>query len=393
MNQSWWNGIQDLKDEQKKIISLPLDASHLVLGPPGSGKTNLLLLRANYFARAGHPNILILVFTRLLREFIVTGGTKYAFDTSKVLTYHKWQHDLLYAYGAHKGTQADPADVDDNSFDEQRAELNSKVLALIKRKHLQGLYDAILLDEAQDYLPEEIELLATLGKVLFIVADHRQKIYDNPDCFDALQKAAQKVHQLHYNYRCGYKICRLADSLAKDSDDYEPLAPKSQYDEASKPSSVDPFEVADVDAQAQRIVVQLATQLKAYPGELLGVVCPKKNDVLKIWGAIENSTLASQSVLQLVGQYRPFEANTRICVCTLHAAKGLEFRALHLAGCDGFKKFPNQRNLVYTAVTRAKTSLSIYHCGKIPAFLEQAIADMQPIKDLPDPKDLFGGKS
>jgi DNA helicase IV len=133
--------------------------------------------------------------------------------------------------------------------------------------------------------------------------------------------------------------------------------------------------------------------LKAYPDELLGVICPKKGDVLTIWDAIEQSPLANRAVLQLAGQYKPFDPNTRICVCTLHAAKGLEFRVVHLAGCDNFKKFGNQRNLVYTAVTRAKTSLAIYHCGKIPAFLEQALVDMQPMKDLPDPKDLFGGKT
>src|SRR5882757_9047381 len=108
MNQTWWSGIQELKEEQKKIISLPLDASHLVLGPPGSGKTNLLLLRANYFARAGHPNILLLVFTRVLREFIVTGGVQYAFDTSKVKTYRRWQHNLLAEYNAKQSDPGDP---------------------------------------------------------------------------------------------------------------------------------------------------------------------------------------------------------------------------------------------------------------------------------------------
>jgi DNA helicase IV len=328
-----------------------------------------------------------------LREFIVTGGTQYAFDTSKVMTYSKWQRSLLYQYGASQGLSTDGADIEDSSFDAKRTELNDQISALIKRKKLRGIYDAILLDEAQDYLSVEIEQMAKLGKVLFIVADNRQKIYNNPDCFETLEKSTSDVHKLHYNYRCGHKICKFADSLAKDSDDYEPLAPKSQYDEASRPSSVHPLELPDIDAQAKRIVAQLSIQLKAYPGELLGVVCAKKEDLLRIWTAIESSTLASQSVLQLAGKYKPFDPNTRICVCTLHAAKGLEFRALHLAGCDGFTKFPNQRNLVYTAVTRAKTSLSIYHCGKIPAFLEKAIADLQPIKDLPDPKDLFGGKS
>lgn len=389
MNHTWWSGIQELKGEQKKIISLPLHTNYLVLGPPGSGKTNLLLLRANYFARAGHPNILLLVFTRLLREFIVTGGVQYAFDTSKVKTHTKWQRNLLFEYGVKLNIDPD----DETDFEKHRAELNSEISALIKRKKLHGLYDAVLLDEAQDYLPEEVEYLAKLGKELFIVADPRQKIYRSPDCFEVLQKVAPSIHQLHFNYRCGYKICKFADSLAKDSEDYEPLAPKSQYDEASKPSSVDAFECVDVDAQAKRIVAQLTVQLKAYPDELLGVICPKKEDVLTIWGAVEQSPLANRAVLQLAGQYKPFDPNTRICVCTLHAAKGLEFRVVHLAGCDNFKKFGNQRNLVYTAVTRAKTSLAIYHCGKIPAFLEQALVDMQPMKDLPDPKDLFGGKT
>jgi len=315
---------------------------------------------------------------------------KYAFDVSKVKTHNKWQRDLLFEYSVKTKTSAE---TEDATFDEQRAELNSQIADLIKHKKLHRIYDAILLDEAQDYLPEEIEHLAKLGKVLFIVADPRQKIYSSADCFETLKKVTSHVHQLHYNYRCGHEICKFADLFARDSDDYEPLAPKSQYDEKSKPSSVESFECLDLDTQAKRIIAQLAVQLKAYPDELLGVICPRKDDLLHIWDAIEHSPLASRSVLQLVGNYHAFTDITRICVCTLHAAKGLEFRALHIAGCDGFKKFRSQRNLVYTAVTRAKTSLSLYHCGKIPAFLEQALADMEPIKDLPDPKDLFGGKT
>jgi superfamily I DNA/RNA helicase len=389
MSQTWWSGIQELTDEQKKIISLPLDVSHLILGPPGSGKTNLLLLRANYFARAQHPNILILVFTRLLREFIVTGGQQYAFDTSKVKTHRQWQYDLLSEYGARPTTSKDE---EESTFDDQRVDMNSRIAELVKQRHLKHLYDAILLDEAQDYLPEEIEVLSALGKVLFIVADRRQKIYGGTDCFDTLKKVTAQMHELHYNYRCGRKICKFADLLAKDSDDYQPLSPKSQYDEASKPSSVDAFRCKDISAEAQQVVSQLSVQLRAYPDDLLGVICPLKQDVLQVWGVIEKSTLAAEAVLQVGRNYRPFHPNTRICVCTLHAAKGLEFRALHVAGCTGFEKFPsNKRNLVYTAVTRAKTSLSLYYSGQIPAFLEQALANMEPMKDLPDPKDLFGG--
>lgn len=115
-----------------------------------------------------------------------------------------------------------------------------------------------------------MEILAKLGKVLFIVGDPRQKIYDSADCFDMLGKVTQKVHQLHYNYRCGRKICKFADLLAKDSDEYEPLSTKSQYDEASKPSSVESVACKDINSEAKTIIQQLSTQLKAYPDELLG---------------------------------------------------------------------------------------------------------------------------
>jgi superfamily I DNA and RNA helicase len=50
MNETWWLGEDQLDDDQKKIIALKLKGSHVITGPPGSGKTNLLLLRAKYIA-------------------------------------------------------------------------------------------------------------------------------------------------------------------------------------------------------------------------------------------------------------------------------------------------------------------------------------------------------
>src|SRR5947209_20599710 len=96
---AWWVGESDLDDDQKDVISLASEGDHLVLGPPGSGKTNILLLRANYLTLSGKPNIAIVVFTRTLRKFIATGGREYAFPADKIMTCNKWQRDVLHQYG------------------------------------------------------------------------------------------------------------------------------------------------------------------------------------------------------------------------------------------------------------------------------------------------------
>src|SRR5262245_41448394 len=99
MADGWWRGKEQLDSDQKKVITLPEDKSYLVVGPPGSGKTNLLILRANFMYLADKPNILVILFTRSLKEFIATGGAEYAFPDSKVVTSRKWQQDFLKEHG------------------------------------------------------------------------------------------------------------------------------------------------------------------------------------------------------------------------------------------------------------------------------------------------------
>ena len=85
---TWWIGESELDQYQKVVISLAAEGNHLVLGPPGSGKTNVLLLRANYLTLSQKPNIAIVVFTKTLRKFIASGGKEYDFDLEKIMTFN-----------------------------------------------------------------------------------------------------------------------------------------------------------------------------------------------------------------------------------------------------------------------------------------------------------------
>ena len=127
---------------------------------------------------------------------------------------------------------------------------------------------------------------------------HWKKIYDVDDCMETLKAAAKEICPLHFHYRIGRNICRLADGLAKDSDDYEPLEATSNYDEARWPSSVEHIDCSDIDEQAEEIIKKLTLQLKTYPNELLGVISPRKEEVFNIWEHIANTFLAPVAMVQ-----------------------------------------------------------------------------------------------
>ena len=384
MKDAWWVNAKELNGEQRDVITLPRDGSYLVTGPPGCGKTNLLVLRANYLAMRAKANILILVFTRTLQEFIRTGAQQYAFPASSVITSASWGRSLLKEHGSSAEIQGE--------FSQQRIELLSRMNDMVNNQKLGHLYDAIFLDEAQDYLIGEIELFRKLAPRLFAVADSRQRIYDVEDPIEALKRSTDMYCSLKYHYRCGRKICLAADSLRKGDYTYDPLEETFQYDEVKRPSTVVSEKSISLDDATGLILERLRTQLDAYPDELLGVIAPRRQDAEYVGKKLLASDIGSRCVVQTDNDYISFAANTAVCVCSLHAAKGLEFRTVHLVGGEGFPIFRDrQKRMAYTAITRAKTSLNLYSVDPLPGYLSQAVFDANPHPDPPDLDAVFGG--
>lgn len=384
MKDAWWVNPKELNGEQRDVITLPPDGSYLVTGPPGCGKSNLLLLRANYLTMRAHANVLILVFTRTLQEFIRTGAQQYAFPASSVMTLTSWERGLLKEHGYDAEVQG--------NFAEQRSQLLDRMKDLADDKKLGHIYDAIFLDEAQDYLIEEIELFRRLTPRLFAVADSRQRIYDVADPIEALKKLTDKHCPLKYHYRCGRKICLAADSLRRGDYTYDPLEETFQYDETKRPSTVESTKCASLDETANLVLERLRVQLQAYPDELLGVVAPRREDAEYIGQKLLTSDIAALCVVQSTNDFISFGSNTAVCVCTLHAAKGLEFRAMHLVGAESFPAFRDkQKRMSYTAITRAKTSLNLYSIDPLPGYLTQAVYDANPAPEPPDLDAVFRG--
>lgn len=384
MSGTWWVGQDELDDDQKKIIALPESESALVTGPPGSGKTNLLLLRANYLYLSGLKNIVVVTFTRSLCEFIASGAFEYEFPSSKIVTNREWQNDFLHQYGAHLEPTKD--------FEKDRQAFALRVKEVADNNNLGNIYDAILLDEAQDYTPEEIELFDRLSSRLFCVADERQKIYNGADPLDSIRGIVSEVHELRFHYRNGKNICRVADEIAQGWHGYSPLAEFSNYDEATNPSTVNLQQCSSLGEQIQTVISRLKTQLAAFPNEYIGILCPKKEELKTVWEAITSSEHGVSAFLLHGSSMDRFPAGKHVVVTTFHAAKGLEFRTAHLIACESLRRFGNNRKMAFTAVTRTKTALSVYHTGDLHGYLEAALQALKPPIEPPTFDAVFGDK-
>lgn len=323
MNGTWWVDPGQLDDDQMDVVKLGRDGNFLILGPPGCGKTNLLVLRANYLSAADRPDIIILVSTRTLREFLASGAINYQFPADKIQTHNEWAKRLLRENGVQLETSED--------YKTEMRSLFTQIKELIEEKKIYELYDAIFLDEAHDFTKEEIDIFFRLGKNVFAVADSRQKIYDNEDPIEYIKSQVDETKDLKFHYRNGLDICRLADEITKATQIYNSLEDTSNYDESAFPSTVQHRRCVSLTEQCEKALVSLETQLEAYPNEMIGVICPRRLDLPEIRSFFSTSSISTRCVFQDPEEgYSRFDPEKPICVCTLHGAKGLEFRALHI---------------------------------------------------------------
>ena len=349
MQGSWWRDEKDLQEEQKAVINLAPQGKYLVLGPPGSGKTNLLLLRLKWLAVSGKKNVLFLTLGRSLAEFIKTGiGAKRIIDPGQVKTYMRWAYDIAADSAPHllKNVPTDYA--------ESRAYFSDH-LQTITSKLPNGYYDAIVVDEVQDLQGPELGILHRLTPSVMVAGDARQSIYSGSGVAAAKQLQFA-LKELQFHYRIGKEICRVADIIYPPDEDQPTLSQRCQYDERL-PSTVEPIPCRDMNEQCAKLVENVRLQLKSYPGDSVGVLMPTfKHGVLDTVRAHLNNAEFSNLVEYHSGEEgREFPEGKRVFVLTCHSAKGMEFRAVNLVAAERMFSGPlSKRTLQFTTVTRAK---------------------------------------
>ena len=384
----WWVKKKDLDPSQLALIEeLPLNENCLVLGPPGSGKTNVLLRRAQFVRSQDITNVLVLGFTRSLTEFTKTGcfnaRGQELFPKQCVLTIEEWIRSL---YLQHSESLPDNKGED---LAKWKRRLAKGALNFRSRDYLPE-YEMLFVDEAQDLMIEEVDLMKQWGSVLCFVGDERQKIYPRSDGLDAVRRVEQlSVHKLKFHYRLAPEICRVADRILVPSGGGK-LEETSQY-EGPQPGRVRSNGPHSRLRQMSLAARKLREQIRVYAdmieqGDKLGIIVGRTESRTEVYRYLEDDlelTGLSKIVRAREGSSDDFDPtidpDVQICILTAKGCKGLEFRAVHWLFCDELEHRQTKEDY-YTVVTRAKTSIDFYFEQSLPRQL--SMAHSGSVKDL-----------
>lgn len=372
MSSAFWISSDQLDAEQRHAVEgIGADSSFLLRGPAGSGKTNILLLRAKWLTLKKLSDLKIVVFTSSLRDFVAEGLAQYIAGSDVAVTQMHFFKNLLSEYGVSYELSG--------SFEVDRKLLAGKVKSMIDAGQVSNDYcGTLLVDEAQDYTDTELLVFRGLTKRLVLAADSRQSIYQETHTpMLPEQLVDHNVINLLHHYRSGLNLCKLADGILSDAVAYPRVSPGCRYREKDRPSSVAAVPCDDFHGQMKEIVDKIERQLILYPGERIGVLFPKRDQVLEFKKYVQGVLLE--------------EAVSRLRVYTLHAAKGWEFVAVHIGGCELLPRMGAvQKRLIYTGILRGKTSVNLYYSGRLPGYLDAALAHLVPPEGDPSFDSLFG---
>lgn len=192
---------QQLSKEQDKVLTVPLEQSCLITGPPGTGKTVIALYRARDLGQRSDQALLI-VYSRLLSQYMLAAAEELDVE-SMTKTFHSW---FTGFYRAHYATR--PPQLGPWVYDWQ------EVLPTVNRKPPPaGQLPYLIIDEGQDLPKEFYPIVAHLSRHITVFADQNQSIMDQNSTLDeiaAYGRFGGNRFTLTRNYRNTREIALLA---------------------------------------------------------------------------------------------------------------------------------------------------------------------------------------
>ena len=370
--------VMDLQQEQ---TARALGEGHRVIhGSAGSGKTMILIFRAQQLAAAARADqpILVLCYNRALAQRIDAMLRARDVDERVVVrTFHAWCSDMVRSYQLNqpRGQRNTDAYYEELAGNVQRA-LESGLVP-------SGQYTALLIDEAHDFqdawLQMACKLVTPATNSLLILYDDAQSIYQQKrrkfNFASVGIEARGRTSVLKLNYRNTAEVLALAmqcaqgllTNKAETEEEMQTVRPASAGRRGPLPVLLEATNARqEADLIAERITLALAD------GTALGdiaILCRIKKHMDLIEQALARNGIQCQSMN--APDFRSFDwTEASVKLITLHSAKGLEFPLVFIAGLDAMpfmnEPMDEEVRLLYVGMTRATERLVVSTAGPSP---------------------------
>lgn len=390
--------LQVLDHNQEAIARRWSGGHQLIEGPSGSGKTLILTHKAAFLLR-DNPSIKRVLFVcynltlvGYIKRLLANLGVPLGPDGVEVMHFY----ELCSAV----------TDLPVNYEERDRGyykETEDLALDAITESSL--IYDAILVDEGQDFSEDMIRLvialLSPLTNSLTVAVDEAQDLYQRGT--GAWREhglfARREVMSLTEMYRNTEEVAnfarrlRINDTKLDHKSDLCEQVPvlKGIYENHGAPPTLEHFSsFADAVSSIPRQIHKLRDDY-GYPLSEFAVLYVTQKpraldcvDVAKIILAeLEGHGLLCKWASQDSGAKRAYDISTNsVTVSTVHSAKGLDFACVFLVGFDLLEPGPHWSeetltNLAYVAATRARCHLIIPYVnnGVLIERMKAALAD------------------
>ena len=393
--------VMNVMDMQQEREARRMGDGHRVIhGVAGSGKTMILVFRAQYLAPAaaavGRP-VLVLCFNRALAEkisyLLASRGVTEEGHGVVVCSFHSWCEDMVRTYQLEVKAPRSPKTA---YFEELAATVERALASGFVPK---GQYTAVMIDEAHDFedawLRMAVELVNPATKALLVLYDHAQAIYKKQNRKTPFKSlgidvvGGRRSTIMRTNYRNTAEVLSLAlrcaaelipqaavDGEAADTNDSELGALLGGAVDDSAVTIVRPdsagrrgpmpvlHEAVSAKAEASWQAQKIA-QLQAEGVRLgqIAVVFRFKAGMVYLEEALQAREIPFQSLRTLKPRDLRW-ADDAVRILTAHSVKGLEFSHVLVGAVDAFDEAKHQSvseelRLLYVAMTRATLWLAL----------------------------------
>ncbi len=367
--------VLDLRQERN---ARAIGSGHrIVYGVAGSGKTVLLIARAKLLANDLQKRILLLCYNRLLAQYVRTALAQYR--GVEVLTFHRWGSSLGVKF----------------QEEESDAAFGERLLGRLRDdQKLRDRYDAVLIDEAQDwpcswFKCAKLALKEADTGDLLIVGDGSQSLYRKRDFtwadagIHVAGRAINRKFDLDRNYRNTSEILSIARlfSTGRAGGSREMPAMPIEPDIAARSGS-EPWLIKLDDAVSEvhyaaglietwlRGGLEIGGRQHRIKPKDVAVLYPRRRPDASVTSLLDRLNGFTRAVL--ISGYSPTGMlnDDAVKISSIHSARGLQFQVVVLLWADllgsrtGSEDDEIGRSLLYVALTRAEDFLVVLHSGR-----------------------------